>query len=112
MNFTVSFKQMRTSKAIRAYAKEQCDKLQVYLRGRISVHWTFSMERELRGAHCHLTGNNMDFFGHAETDDLRGSIDLVIDKIERQLRKHKEIVKDHLHRNGHRVPTRPVKEVA
>jgi putative sigma-54 modulation protein len=110
MTFTVSFKQMRSSKAIRAYAEEKCEKLQVYFRGRISINWTFNMERELRGAHCHLTGNNMDYFGHAETDDLRASIDIVVDKIERQLRKHKEIVKDHLHRNGHRNPVRAESE--
>jgi putative sigma-54 modulation protein len=112
MTLTVSFKQMRTSKAIRAYAQEKCERLQVYLNGKISVGWTFSMERELRSAHCHVTGNNMDYFGHAETDDLRASIDIVFDKIEKQLRKHKEIVKDHLHRSGHRIPASTEKDVA
>jgi ribosomal subunit interface protein len=47
----------------------------------------------------------MDYFGQAETENLYSAVDAAIEKIERQLRKHKEIVRDHLHRNGHRLPT-------
>jgi putative sigma-54 modulation protein len=101
MTFKASFKQMRSSETIRNYAQEKCEKLEKYFNGRISVTWNFSMEREDRLAHCHLTGNNMDYFGEAQTEDLRASIDLVIEKIEKQVRKHKEIVKDHLHHRDH-----------
>ena len=45
----------------------------------------------------------MDFFGEASTEDFKASIDSALEKIEKQIRKHKEIVKDHLHRNGHRA---------
>jgi putative sigma-54 modulation protein len=100
MTITISFKQMRTSSAIRTYIQEKTAKLKKYFHGRISVTWTLSMERELRHAHCHITGNHMDYFGEAQSDDLRTSIDFVIDKIEKQVRKHKEVVKDHLHRQG------------
>jgi putative sigma-54 modulation protein len=101
MTFRVSFKQMRSSETIRKYAQEKCEKLEKYFNGKISVTWSFSMEREDRLAHCHITGNNMNYFGEAGTEDLRASIDLAIDKIEKQLRKHKEIVKDHLHHRDH-----------
>jgi ribosome-associated translation inhibitor RaiA len=49
----------------------------------------------------------MDYFGEEVSEDLHISIDRVIEKIERQLRKHKEIVRDHLHKHGHRTPTTP-----
>jgi putative sigma-54 modulation protein len=104
MTFQASFKQMRSSDSIRAYAEEKSEKLKKYFNGKITVTWNFRMERELRLAHCHLTGNSMDYFGEAETEELRASIDLVVDKIEKQLRKHKEIVKDHLHHHGHQSP--------
>lgn len=100
MTFKASFKQMKTSAAIRTYAKEKSQRLSKYFAGRISVNWNFSVERELRHAHCHVMGDHIDYFGEAQTDDLRGSIDIVVEKIERQLRKHKEVVKDHLHRQG------------
>ena len=100
MTIKVSFKKMRTSPAITQYAQEKSDKLKKYFSGRIAVSWNFSMEREMRIAHCHITGNHMDYFGEAETEDLRASIDLVVEKIERQIKKHKEVVKDNLHRQG------------
>jgi putative sigma-54 modulation protein len=104
MTLQISFKQMRASDAIKRYASEKSENFAKYFRGRITVTWTFSVDKHLKVAHCHLVGNNMDYFGQAETSDMYGSIDVVLEKIERQIRKHKEIVKDHLHRNGHRVP--------
>jgi putative sigma-54 modulation protein len=54
-------------------------------------------------AHCHLVGNSMDYFAEAATEDFYAAIDMTVDKIEKQLKKHKEIVKDHLHRHGRRA---------
>lgn len=104
MNLNMSFKHMTASDSIKTYTEEKCAALTKYFKGNISVTWNFSAEKQLRVAHCHLVGNNMDYFGQAETEDLRASIDEAFDKIEKQIRKHKEIVKDHLHKNGHRVP--------
>jgi putative sigma-54 modulation protein len=100
MTFKCSFKQMRTSAAIRDYAKEKSEKLSKYFSGRINVAWNFSMERELRHAHCLITGNHIDFFAEEQTGDVYASIDAVMEKIEKQIRKHKEVVTDHLHRQG------------
>jgi len=54
----------------------------------------FSEEKQDQIAHCHLTGNNMDYFGEAKTSSLYASIDQGIVKIEKQIQKHKEIIKD------------------
>ncbi|MDR3607949.1 MAG: ribosome-associated translation inhibitor RaiA [Oligoflexia bacterium] len=99
MLMNISFKQMDSSETIKAYVNEKSEKLQKYFDGRITVTWTLSHEKLNRVAHCHLLGNNMDYFGEATTEDFYASIDLAIDHIEKQLRKHKEIVKDHLHKN-------------
>jgi putative sigma-54 modulation protein len=91
---------MRTSEAIREYAKEKSEKLTKYFSGRINVVWNFSMERELRHAHCHITGNHIDYFAEAKSEDLYASIEMAVAKLDRQVRKHKEVVKDHLHRQA------------
>lgn len=95
MTIDVSFKNMDTSDSTRTYINEQCERLRKYFNGRIHVTWTISIERQNRIAHCHLLGNNMDYFAEEATSDMHGSIDLCVEKIERQIRKHKEIVKDH-----------------
>ena len=104
MVLNISFKHMDSSDALKAYTQEKSERLMKYFDGRITVDWNFSIEKQSRVAHCHLVGNNMDYFGEASTEDLYASVDVVIEKIEKQLRKHKEIVRDHLHKNGHRTP--------
>ena len=99
---------MDTSQALQVYTKEKSEKLKKYFNGRISVTWNFSVEKLTKVAHCRLVGNNMDYFGEAATDDLHSSVDHVVEKIEKQLRKHKEIVKDHLHKP--KVPLTPIEE--
>lgn len=104
MTLDMNFKHIEPTESIKAYAAEKSQKLQKYFRGRVNVHWFFTVENNNHIAHCHVTGTNMDYNGEAATDGMYASIDLAIDKIERQVRKHKEIVKDHLHRNGQRFP--------
>lgn len=94
----MSFKNIEATDSIKAFTEEKSKKLEKYFRGRITVSWNFSIERQNQIAHCHLVGNHMDYFGEASTSDLYASIDQAIEKIEKQLRKHKEIVKDHLHK--------------
>ena len=103
MTLNISFKHMDASDALKAYTKEKTDKLEKYFRGRIAVTWNFTIEKQNRVAHCHLVGNNMDYFGEAATEDFYASVDMAVEKIEKQLRKHKEIVKDHLHKHASRV---------
>jgi len=104
MNINISFKQMDSSDALRTFIYDKSAVLSKYFQGKVSVNWNLCLEKQNCVAHCHLLGNNMDFFGSATTDDFKASIDDALEKIEKQLRKRKEIIKDHLHRNGHRVP--------
>jgi putative sigma-54 modulation protein len=104
MQINISFKHMDASEAVRSYAIEQTKKLEKYFRGRTSVAWNFVVEKQNQVAHCHLVGNNMDYFGEGSTQDMYASIDVAIDRIEKQLRKHKEIVKGHLHTDRSRIP--------
>ncbi len=100
MDLSIAFQHMDPSEAVKAYAEEKSRKLEKYFQGKIHVTWHFSIEKMFHVARCHLVGNNMDFFAEDATEDLYASIDLVIAKMERQLRKHKEIVRDHVHNMG------------
>jgi len=104
MDLHISFKGLDRSQALQVYTQEKSEKLKKYFRGKINVHWNFSVENLTKIAHCRLTGNGMDYFGEASSDDLHVSIDHAVDKIEKQLRRHKEIVKDHLHKQAHVGP--------
>lgn len=92
-----AFKQMPTSDGLREYASEKSEKLKKFFDGKMHVKWNFTREHEEFIAHCHLIGNHMDFFGEATTSDARTSIDEALSKVEKQIKKHKEILTGHHH---------------
>lgn len=100
MNLNVSFKHMEPSEYLRKFIEEKSETLKRYFDGKITATWNLSMEKQDRVAHCHIVGNHMDYFGEATTEDFKASIELTLDKLEKQIRKKKEKVKDHLHRGG------------
>lgn len=102
MNLNVSFKHMDPSDSLKTFIHEKSSTLTKYFQGKISVTWNLTIEKQNRVAHCRLVGNNMDYFGEGSTEDFKASIDQALEKIEKQIRKHKEIVKDHKNGNGHR----------
>src|SRR4051812_25700265 len=101
MNTTISFKQVDPSDALKQFIEGKSVSLEKYFNGKISITWIISSERQNRIAHCHLVGNQMDYFGEGITDDFKASVDLALEKIEKQLRKHKEIVTGHKNGNGY-----------
>lgn len=95
MQIDFAFQHMTPSDSLREYASEKSEKLKKYFQGRIHVKWNMAIEKIDKIARCHLVGNNMDFVGETKDEDFKAAIDLTIDKIEKQLKKHKEIIKDH-----------------
>lgn len=93
----MTFKHIKATEKVKSYAQEKTERLNKYFNGKITVSWNFTFERDLAIAHCHVSGKDIDYFGECEAESLPASIDLVVEKIERQVRKHKEIVRDHLH---------------
>jgi putative sigma-54 modulation protein len=100
MNLNISFKHISSSDALKEFIREKSETLSRYFQGQISVTWNLDIERQNKVAHCHLVGNQMDYFGEGVTEDFKASVDVALAKIEKQIRKHKEIRKNHLHRNS------------
>ena len=99
MELHFTFKHMAATDAIKNHVKEQSEKLKKFVQGSATANWVFYIENEVHVADLRVVGPHLDFFGQAKTNDLYQSIDQAVDKVEKQLRKHKEILKDHLHRD-------------
>ncbi|MBI1911852.1 MAG: ribosome-associated translation inhibitor RaiA [Deltaproteobacteria bacterium] len=95
MNITVTFRHMDSSEALRKYAEEKTERLAKYLVEPIEVHWVLSVEKIRQIADITVTANGVTLKGQGDTSDLYAAIDMGIDKVENQVRKHKEKVKDH-----------------
>jgi putative sigma-54 modulation protein len=95
MQVTVTFRHMESSDALRAYATEKTARLEKYLFEPVEVHWVLSVEKIRHIADLTIVANKVSMKAEAKTSDMYSAIDGVIDKIERQVRRHKEKVKDH-----------------
>jgi ribosomal subunit interface protein len=101
MQFQFAFKHMDVSEALKSYAEEKLvEKIQKFVTKPIDAKVTFAVDRHKHTAHCSFhAGGGFNFEVEHCCDDMYASFDRMVDKLEKQLRKHKEILKDHRHRN-------------
>jgi putative sigma-54 modulation protein len=92
MEITTRSKNFTASPAIKSYAEEKLSKLEKYSRKLIEAHVMFSLERYRHIAEVVLRLNGGDITGRAESNDMYSSIDTVVDKLERMLKKRKDKV--------------------
>ncbi|MGB1879226.1 MAG: ribosome hibernation-promoting factor, HPF/YfiA family [Gammaproteobacteria bacterium] len=61
----------------------------------VDVHVVLSVEKQRQKAEAtvHLAGNNIH--AESENDDMYAAIDALVDKLDRQVKKHKEKLTDH-----------------
>jgi putative sigma-54 modulation protein len=100
MHIDFKFHNLESSEAIKAYAADKLTKLQKYAPSPLDAHVTFSVERRLHCIDVSLSADGEHHQGRAEEPDMYASIDIVVDKIHRQLSRSKE-----QHNNHRRGPS-------
>ena len=95
MHVTVTFRHMESSDPLRSYAEEKSERLQRFLFEPIEVHWVLSVEKIRHIADATIVANGVTVKANEATQDMYSAIDMALDKLEKQVRKHKEKVKDH-----------------
>ena len=95
MNIKITYKHLTSTPAIDEVTRNKSEKLKKYFHGKLNLDWNFTVEKHDHIAHCHLTGDHIEFFAEATTDSLYGSIDAVVDHLERQVKKNKEQITHH-----------------
>jgi putative sigma-54 modulation protein len=89
------FKHMDSSDTLRNHATEKSERLKKYFEGKVHVTWNLSKEHGEFISHCHVVGSHIDLFGEGQADEAYAAVDMAVTRIEKQLKKHKEIVTDH-----------------
>src|SRR3954468_15788597 len=98
MQLSITFRHMEASSAVREYAEEKLDRFRKYFnRQPMGAHAVFSVERN----HNHTVEilltlpNGLCVQAQETTEDMYSSIDLAVARIERQVRKWKDKIRDH-----------------
>ncbi len=95
MQVNVTFRHMESSETLKEYAVEKIDKIKKYLAEPIEVHYVLAVEKFRHIADVTINANGITIKGEESTQDMYSAIDLVNSKIERQVKKYKERLKDH-----------------
>ena len=86
MRIAFTFRNLDSSEGIKNYASEKIERLQKYLRAPLDAEVTVSMARHLHRVDISLNADGSRYGSHEESEDMYASIDLAIDKIDRQVR--------------------------
>lgn len=100
MKFQFSFKHMQTSEALTRHAESKIrSEVEKFVTKPVECHVSFLVDRHNHTAHCTFNGGDGYQFQVEHTcSDMYGSVDHMVDKLEVQLRRQKEKLKDHKHR--------------
>jgi putative sigma-54 modulation protein len=86
MEVAFTFRNVESSEGVKTYAKDKLARLQKYVRSPITADVVLSHERHLYRVEISARSDAGRFAGIHESEDMYASIDLVTDKLDRQLR--------------------------
>jgi putative sigma-54 modulation protein len=93
--------------AIRSYIENRFERLERRFDLVTNVHVVLEVENARQRAEATIHVSRGNLFADARHDDMYAAIDALVDKLDRQLKKHKEKLTDHRQREG-RVKDRNV----
>jgi putative sigma-54 modulation protein len=104
MKLDITGRSVDVTVALREFTEDKLRKLERLVDGPSEAHVVLRIDKHRQSAEIQFKSRSIVLSGTEETDDLYVSIGEVVDKLERQLLKHKEKVRDHRHRKGTRAP--------
>jgi putative sigma-54 modulation protein len=88
MDITVTFRHTEPIESLKTYAEEKISKLEKYLDSPLEANVVFSIEKFRHQVDVTLSINGTRIKGAEETGDMYSAIDQVMDKIEKQVKRH------------------------
>ena len=81
--------------ALRDYVQDKLTKIERHFDHVTNVHVILTVEKQGQKAEATVHVSGQDLFAQNETQDMYASIDGLVDKLDRQIIKHKEKIGDH-----------------
>jgi putative sigma-54 modulation protein len=101
MQITVIGRHLEATDALKQYATERFQRLEKYLPRNCHATITLSVVKKVhQTAEAMIKADGVLVQASEETEDMYSSIDLLLEKIERRVRKYKEKITDHKHQTG------------
>jgi len=106
MQTSVTFKNLDSSENLKSYVRDKLDRFDKFLYNPAEAKVVLSVEKFRHIAEINITGDRLSINGREETNDMYSAIDMVLDKIEKQIKKNKQ--KNRSTRGGSKVKAKNV----
>lgn len=90
MQINISGHHIEVTEAMRAYVLDKFEKLERHFEHITSIHVILEVEKNRQTAEATIHIKGGELFADATSEDLYAAIDMLIDKLDRQILKHKE----------------------
>ncbi|MDD5232465.1 MAG: ribosome-associated translation inhibitor RaiA [Syntrophales bacterium] len=95
MQVSVTFRNTEAADWFKNYVNDSFQKLRKYLDKPLEAHVIISVEKFRNVAEVNLMAKGININGKEEAKDMQLAFDSVMEKIERQIKKHKEKTRNH-----------------
>ncbi len=100
MNLKIAYRHLESTPSIEEKIEQKARKLKKYFNGKIDVDWTCSVESGQHISEVKVAGDQFTFHASSKDANLYHTFDNVINKLEKQLQKKKDQMKEKIHRKG------------
>jgi putative sigma-54 modulation protein len=104
MKLKISFKHLEHTPALDQRIKEKSERFEKYFQGNVSLTWFCWVQDNVHWAEIKLHGPKFDFFAKGSSDNLYKCLDIVCEKMERQIERQKDQMKNKLHSHPYQTP--------
>lgn len=94
MQTAVTFKNLDPSENLKSYVCNKLDRFDRFLDNPAEANVVFAVEKFRHQAEINISGDRLNINGKEETDNMYSAIDMVLDKLEKQIKKSKQKIRE------------------
>ena len=94
MQTSVTFKNLDSSDTLKSYVEDKLDRFDRLLDNPAEASVVLSVEKFRHMAEINIIGDRLTINGKEETIDMYSAIDMVLDKLEKQIKKNKDKIRE------------------
>ena len=95
MQTSVTFKNLDPSDHLKSYVGDKLDRFDKLLDNPAEANVVLAVEKFRHIAEINIAGDRLSIIGKEETNDMYSAIDMALDKLEKQIKKNKEKIREH-----------------
>lgn len=93
MQTSVTFKNLDSSENLKSYVADKLDRFDRLLNNPAEAKVVLSVEKFRHIAEINIIGDKLNINGKEETNDMYSAIDMVLDKLEKQIKRSKQKIR-------------------